>query len=297
MIVKRHKKIGIIVALLTALVYGAYPPAIRAVYADGGNATFMLLAAMFARTFIMTAFCLVTKKKLFTTKADRKMALTGGFFQAAGVLGIFGALNYLPGPIVLIIVFTHTLMLLFFMAWKGELKLNMPIIVTTFTALIGLSLALNVWHQDAPLSLLGMGLALIAALTTLSRLYLYGKQTLTKHPAVLGAETFIIALLIIIAVSLFFTPHLPQHTDTYWWVAVACLSQALGTFGMFYGIALLGSFEFSLISKIEPIFTALFSVLFIHEILNAAQYGGIVLVLGSLMVYQYLEHRKQSLSA
>ena len=61
---------------------------------------------------------------------------------------------------------------------------------------------------------------------------------------------------------------------------------------MFYAISLLGSFDYSLLSKIEPVFTALFSFLLLGEILKPLQYLGMVIVLGSLAMYQIVSNVK-----
>jgi drug/metabolite transporter (DMT)-like permease len=58
---------------------------------------------------------------------------------------------------------------------------------------------------------------------------------------------------------------------------------------MFYGIALVGAFQFSLMVKLEPVFTALFSWVVLSEVLNFSQYFGMLLVVGSLIAYQYYE--------
>ena len=47
-------------------------------------------------------------------------------------------------------------------------------------------------------------------------------------------------------------------------------------------------------AKLEPIFTSLFSVWMLNEILSVHQYFGIVLVVSSLAVYQILRRAKKA---
>jgi len=85
--------------------------------------------------------------------------------------------------------------------------------------------------------------------------------------------------------ALFFQmPRLPATLTGDAYVLLSCLSFTFGTFFMFWGISLLGSFQYSLMCKIEPIFTSIFSVLLLNEVLSAHQYGGIALVLASLLL-------------
>ena len=116
----KNKTLGIFVTLATAIAFGAYPPAVRAIYADGGNAVFILLVTTFARALALYLFCVLFHKPIFKTKKDIKITIIGGFLQALGIFGVFSALTYLPGAVVIIIVFTHTLMLLFL--WHGGVK-------------------------------------------------------------------------------------------------------------------------------------------------------------------------------
>ncbi|MFA6279721.1 MAG: DMT family transporter [Bdellovibrionales bacterium] len=290
-IIKQSDKIGIIVSIITAAVYGLYPAAARGAYADGANAIFIVLMTTSVRALLMATFCLLKRKPLYQSKDDRKMALIGGFWQAVSVIGIIGGLAYLSGPIVLVIVFTHTLMLLFFMAWRREIKLDAVTFGSTVAALIGLAFVLDLWSAQTPSHWEGVALAFMAAIATANRLYIYGRQMKSRNPAVVGAETFIVTTVILILIALFKTPVMPETISGWGWAVLCSLSLGTASFGMFYGIALLGSFRWSLFAKIEPIFTALFSVLFLSEYLKAYQYLGMGLVLGSLIVYQIITHR------
>jgi drug/metabolite transporter (DMT)-like permease len=204
------------------------------------------------------------------------------------------SLLYIPGPLAIIIVFTHTLMLLFFMAWRGEIKLDVLNIMTTISALFGLTLVLDIWHLQSKTHWIGMGLAFITALSAVSRFYVYGKQTRERHPIVVGAENFLVAAILTLLVLLFQTPKLPSSMSGYAFVIVSCASIAFANFCMFYAISILGSFQYSLMAKLEPIFTSLFSVLLLKEILGLHQYFGIGLVVGSLAGYQFLRHKTYS---
>ena len=242
-------RLGIIVAFVSAIVFGVYPVAARAVYADGGNAVFLILATTAARALSLAFFCVLKKKHLFATRDAVQQAFIGGAFQATSILGIFMALSWMSGPLVVVIVFTNTLMLLFFMMWRGEIKIDALTIILTALALFGLSLILDVWFQPQSVSLLGMMCAGIAAVATASRLYVYGRLMRTRDPAIVGAEAFLCAFLFGLLVLAFKAPQLPVSLAGYGWAAVSAGALAVGTFGMFYGIALLGSFRFSLVNK------------------------------------------------
>ena len=290
----QNLKLGIVAALASAICFGVYPAVSRFVYADGGNATFMILLTTGMRALGLWLFCLFTAKKLFKTGPDIKQGALGGFFQAISVLCIYFSLVYIPGPVMIIIVFSHTLMLLFFLAWKKEVKLNALTLLTTLAALFGLSLVLDLWVQEHNYNLFGMLLAFVAAIATGTRLYVYGREMKTRNPAVVGAENFIFAVLFILPVIFFILPQAPTSLSANGFALLAALAQTFATFGMFYGIALIGSFRFSLFLKLEPIFTALFSIIFMKEILSWHQYVGMLTVIGSLVAFQYFDGKKKA---
>ena len=282
---------AIALAVLTAVVNGFWPSAAQGAYRHGVNVVTPLLFMAFARGGALVAFCLLTRRPLFATRSALRQGVIGGFFQAVANGGMIAALVFVPGPIMIIIVFTHSMMLLFFMAWRGEMKLTAATVVATAVALAGLTLVLDLWHVHGDHSVIGMALAFIAAIATVIRLYVFGQQMRGSHPIVVGAETFVFAPLFL-SVALFFrSPMLPADSIGWVWLALLCLSTTAGIFCMFYGIGMMGAFRWSLYAKLEPIFTGLFAFLLLGETLKTYQYAGMGIVLASLAAYQIMDSR------
>lgn len=181
---------GLTIAVLAAIAFGLYPAAAKMAYADGANASFVIIVTTFARAFALSLFCLLTHKPILKSEGAVMLALSGGFFQAISIFGIIGSLAYLPGPVTITIIFTHTIMLLLFMAYRGEVTLTPLALITTLAALFGVSLVVDVWTNAHNLSLPGIALALLASIATMSRLYVFGKQVQQAEPAVVGARVF-----------------------------------------------------------------------------------------------------------
>ena len=279
----------LLIPLLAAFSFGLYPAAARLAYADGANAVFVVLTTTFARAVVMAIFCMATGKRWIPSPGEWSSVLSGGFYQALSIFGIIASLVYLPGPVTMTIIFTHTLMLLFLLAFRGEIRLSWLAVCTTLAALIGVSLVVDVWHNLDGVHWIGVSLAFMAALATVSRIYVYGKQVRDVNPAIVGAQMFSAASLFLLPLLIFEAPVAPSSLEGVSGVVWCALSLILGTFAMFYGIALLGSFKYSLMVKVEPIFTAGFSFLVLGELLNGYQYCGMVLVIVSLITYQYFD--------
>lgn len=289
----KEEKIGTILCILCAIIFGLYPPAAKAAYENGANITFVVIFTTLVRFFALFAFAIYNNQQLFQTKKDRKLGLWGGLFQAISVIGILGGTYFIPGSIVIIIMFSYSLMLLFFSSYRGRYQLNIANLTLTVTALIGLALILDVFSASSyNLNSIGIGLALLAAFATFIRIYVYGMHDKDKSPAVTGAEAFLVASILLLFLCLWQFPVFPENIFGWLMVSASALSLAIGTFGIFYGVAMLGSYRFSMITKLEPLFTALFGFLLLGEILNPFQYLGMSIVIVSLLALQLLDKQK-----
>ncbi len=292
--ISQHKELtGTIVIILSAMIFALYPSATRAVYADAGNILFIILFTTFWRAFTLSIFCLIKKHALFANKQDTKSAIINSIFQTASIIGILGGMMYLPGAIVIVIIFTNTLILYSVYAFKGKEPLNILTIISITVALIGLGLVLNVYDNFQGIHMGGLALAFMASIATAARLYSFEKLVKKQHPSVVGAETFILVMLLCCAGLFFETPVPPSSTQGWLWAWLAAASLSIGTFGMFYGIKLAGAFKVSFFGKLEPVFATIFSAILIHEFLETAQYIGIALIIGSLILYQLLKSKKK----
>jgi drug/metabolite transporter (DMT)-like permease len=139
---------------------------------------------------------------------------------------------------------------------------------------------------------MGIILAFASSLATASRVYVFGRQVKETHPAVVGSRIFILTSILSLLL-LFYKPILLPNS-TYGYIGAIASSTALmfASFGTFYGISLLGTFRYSLLVKLEPVFTAIFSYLILKETLLPIQYLGMAIVIISLVSYQIFEERK-----
>jgi drug/metabolite transporter (DMT)-like permease len=234
----------------------------------------------------MTLFCLISKRRLFKSLDDIKAGMQNGIFQTASIVGILGGMVFLPGPVVITIIFSYTTLLYLYLVFKKEEKLDFVTLLSVIAAFVGLGLVVGINNKLADLSYIGLGLSVFAALAAATRMYRYGEVLKHSDPAVIGAQTFVFVLIFSCFLFFYQVPVWPVSFQGWLWAGLAAFSLSLGTFGMFYGIKLIGSFKFAFFIKLEPIFGAVFSFLLIGETLNVVQYAGMAIVILSLCVYQ-----------
>ena len=288
--VKPNDKIGIIVAIAACIVYGFYPSASRAAYKCGANAELVLLVTTLARAVGLSLFCLMTRKPMFASWPNTRQSIASGFWQIVSTGCIIYALLTLQGPIVLTLVHTTTIMLLFTLVLKGEMRLYAYTLIALAAMFAGLTYVLDIWHEQPASNWQGYAFALLGAYAATNRLYAYNHQMKVRNPAIVGAESFVCACGFVLVLVLLRNPVFPTSIEGWGWIALGAASLVAGSFGTMYGISLLGSFKWSLFVKLEPVFTCFFAVLFLGEYLKTSQYIGIAVVIGSLIYYQIKSH-------
>jgi drug/metabolite transporter (DMT)-like permease len=284
---------GIFVTFASAIVFGLYPPAARGFYENGGNASALMLATSLFRFLFLYLYCRFRSFDFFPKSKEISSILSAGIYQSISNISLLASFLFLPGPISMTILFTHTSMLLIILCVKGERKLTPIVLFSTLSAFIGISMVVGLWGSEFEINYLGVLLAFSAAIFTVIRLYMFEKEVAKNDPIVVGARVFFIVSLSSILYCIFHRPIFHFSLLSNLWLLLASASLTIGTFGMFFAIKMIGSFKFSLFIKIEPIFTALFSFLLLKEVLLPLQYLGMLLVILSLTFYQYFEGRKE----
>lgn len=284
----------ILIILSASVLFGFSWPTVRGAYLEGANNICVIMVTTFLRGVFLAGFCFYKKQSIFENKADLVTGLRSGFVQAVSVIGILGSMVYLQAPIAIVLLFTSTLMLLFFLWFKGEIEINKWLLITTAICFVGISFVVDVWNAKLSDNLIGYILIAVGAIATTSRMYIFGRQVQHKPPAVVGAQTFVFAFLFLLLLPLYKMPELPHTMLGYVWVILGGLTASLATFAMFFAIAKVGSFHFSLYNKLEPVFGSIFSAILIGEILGIGQYIGMLIVIGSLVSYQVWDHRRKT---
>lgn len=280
-------KLGVVISILTGAFFGLGPPLSQQVYADGGNFVFVAILMMFCRGFLLVLYCTHKKLQLFASRDTLKITASGALFHSFGMTAFFGAVALLPGPLASIILYIFPLGLLVFLVWRGEATLTALSVLLVLTALAGLSLVLHVWDVHVAIDWRGVVLALLAAVFVGGRMYLHGKQLEHRSPYVVGAENFILGLVFTSFLAFWKLPTFPQTGEGYMWAALLGLAFSLGSLWTFTGMAMTGSFIWSLTGKVEPVYAAVFSAVFFHDYLTTEQYIGAAILLTSLVLYQF----------
>src|SRR5690606_5880797 len=103
------------------------------------------------------------------------------------IIGVLASLQYISAPVTITIVFTHTMMLFLYFAYRREVALQSSTVLSILFALLGVALVVDLWGNHDSNSYLGISLAFMAAIASAVRMYLFGRQLQTENPAIVGA--------------------------------------------------------------------------------------------------------------
>lgn len=281
----------ILITILSAISFAFYPPFAKAFYNLGGNPSCFIIVSTYFRTLMLLVFSKNSGEKIIPDRREIKVIFNAGVVQAISILSILAAVNYISPPVVITLLFTHTLMLLGILVIRGEKKLSFLVLLTTIFALIGITFVVGLWEASPSFSIWGICISLVAATATAIRLYLFQKELEGKNPSVVGFQIFFVVSILMTLYGFFVRPVFVQDSLAILYLALGSLSLGLGTLGMFYCIKQIGSFRWSLFLKLEPVFNAIISALLLKEILSLSQYFGMFLVIVSLVMYQLFDRK------
>ena len=287
----KHQK-ALLLSIFISLIYGIYPSFVKLSYQEGAKASAVIILTSFIRVLF---FLLSLNKEQFGqifAKKSRLISLKGGIFQFISTFSITLSLTYLSPPVMITVFFSYTFMFMIYLVLKKELQITLQLVLSLIAALFGISLVVGLWNQENHLTYQGILLVLLAGFVTFKRLYLFGKEVQKEDPNLVGARIFLV-LFLFTPLSLFISDFGYLNYRSIIYIVIAGSSLGLASLLMLYAIRDLGSFRFSIVTKTEPVFTAIIAAIFLGDILDPSNYVGIFITVFSIAYYQYYEHKNR----
>lgn len=286
--VVKNESFAIMLIVVAASSYGLYPSFTKLSYAAGVNQSYIIVFSTFIRALALSAFAFFFQKhSLRSLFPLRPAVLFAALLQALSIIGILGSLLYIPAPVMITIVFSHTFMLLLYSGYRGIEQLTPAVIASTLLALLGVGLVVDVFSESAELEVFGLSLAFMGALATAGRFFLFGQLAKAIPSVIVGGSTLFFAFFFLLPIFYFQPPAPPMTLPAHGFVWASALTLSFGSLLTFYALSIVSAFRISFILKIEPIFTSLFAVLLLGEVLSLTRYIGMALVLLSLFFYEF----------
>ena len=284
--IKRFSLSGIGVVLLAATCISLANVLAPLVYQSGTNVYTLLVLRFVLFLALGGLWIRLQTSNARIVIADRLSCYGAGLAYIVGSGALLGSFAYLPVSLAILVFYTFPFITLVLESLLDR-RLPDPIrLGCVAVAFVGVTLALGANAEN--LNLLGLGLAIIAAVGVASAFTWTGRAlkhidplVMTFHMSVSG----LVFVVVITAVSNNFSIGM-QTTLSVVLLFVAVVSFAVAFLAMFLGVRLIGASQAAMFMNLEPVFTIILAFFVLQETLSPAQLLGAALVLTSVLAAQ-----------
>ncbi|HWI53507.1 MAG TPA: DMT family transporter [Symbiobacteriaceae bacterium] len=279
--------VGAALVALSALGYSTNPIFGKFAYQAGANAVSLLaIRYTMAAAGLWLLMALRGEKRAMSTTQRLQLLALGGLGMGIVSLMYFIALEHIGASLATGLFYTYPALVALVGLARGEGMSRMGLAGLLFTGagtwlLLGNHLGGFTWE----------GALLILSAAGLYMVYIVVSSNWTRHVPPFVATTYVttgaaVTYLIIATVT---RPALPGAGAYLAGAGLALFSTILAMSAFFAGLPGVGPTRASIISTLEPVFTALLALLFLHEHLTVLQTVGILLVVAGAVAAQQRE--------
>ena len=292
MTMTRHymQYIGILCAVFAAIGYGAVPIFAKLYYEAGGStATFMFVRLVICFLVFMPVISVVRQRSFLPPRE----CLAGLAIWNAVMLGLyityFNAIEYLDASLVVILFFSYPLFVLLFEGLSRNEAIGRRQVIGAVTCFVGVCLVVTPKILSVSIGLIGVGLALLAAMIMAVNLILQKRlvQRISSYILLTSIGLYLVVPLGVYMVidGVAFGPwHLMLWVCVISTSADICLQTAL---------KFIGTVKSSSLMNFEPVIAAILGFAILGELLNIWQYGGCLIIFLSLfLIHKKRDHQK-----
>jgi drug/metabolite transporter (DMT)-like permease len=271
--------------LVAALAFASVSVFGKASFIHGADiATFLVTRGVIGSAIIWLWLKGTPRTREFT-RAEKAVALALGLLFAANVYTLFRAIAIIPVGIVELTYFLYPMVTGIVGALTGLDRLSGRGVTAALVAFAGLALMIGA-HTDG-LSWVGLAFAGAAAMFRSAMLLLTRAKLPTADPRDVSWYTMIGSSAVFV-VLLLASGEMNFPRDAIGWGALvwASLAAAIALIAMFASARRIGPFRTALIMNAEPVAVLGLSWLVLGEALNATQWVGAAIMIGSLFWFQ-----------
>lgn len=277
---------GVVCAAVSAVSYGLNPLCALYLYRDGMNAGSVLFYR-FAFAALLLGLLMAAQRKSFRLTPHEGLVLTVlGLIFAVSSLTYFVSFHYIAAGIAATIVFMYPVLVALIMALCFKERLSGPMLLAIALTLLGIGL---LYRGDGAggLSPVGVGLALVSALTYALYIVVVNRSTLVMSSVKL---TFYALLVCLMAIALFSlatgAPLQELPTPRAWCFALllGLVPTVISLVTMAVAIRCIGSTPTAILGALEPVTALVVGVAVFSEVFTPVQGLGIGAILLAVLL-------------
>ncbi len=269
--------LGAALVAVSALGYSTNPIFGKVAYAAGGNAITLGAARFTIATLLLWALVAVRPQHNRMAWGQRlRLLLLGALGMAMVALMYFSALGFMGASLATGIFYSYPAMATLVGVVRGQGLSRGAVaglLLTTAGTWMLLSNDLNGFDW------IGAALIFLAAAWYTTYLLVSERWTQGYEPVAVSAHVGSGAMLVFLTAALVTGQSFPSTPVILSGAGLALFSTVLAMITFFAGLVKVGTIRASIISTLEPVFTALLAVVVLRESLNFLQFAGIALVM------------------
>jgi drug/metabolite transporter (DMT)-like permease len=281
----RLQAIGAAMVVLSTVAIAIVPTFTKLAF-DGGSNTLTVVMARSILTVALTwLVMIVLGQSLRLGRTPLLISLATGVFYAVMLYGFLGAVAFIPVNTVILIYFTHPLLVGLVAAWLGHEVISAKMVGALIAAFAGLGLAVGL--SFASFNLAGIALAALSSVTCV--FVVVGNGRAMKQAGSLAVIFYMMlsaSITLALPLLAFGTIALPETLSGWIGFGGVAVGYTVGTLAFFCAVPILGAVRSTMISNIEPLLGIIFALVILGERVSPLQGVGIALVLASIVVME-----------
>ncbi len=286
------RSLGVMLAITSAIIYGAMPLVTKSLYQLGGNEINLVFLRCFS--VVLLLFCVNLFKKQ-SLKIDKKLVPT---LAIAGLLGVcftsiflFASYHYIASGMATTLHFAYPVIVASFGIFFAKEKTNPLKHLAVVLAGIGLILLFDL---SGKINILGLSLALISAFTYSAYILMLANSKIKSIKPLVAAFyinlfSCIFTACIGIALNRFHFDFTPAN---FAFAFICCLIIGFGGSTLFQlAVNYVGAESAAILSTFEPLTSVLLGAFVLHETFTGKMSVGMLLILSASFIIILMENR------
>lgn len=277
---------GILLVLLSACAIATVQTFARLAFEAGSNTLTVVSVRAAIGAAIIALFMLVTSADFRMKRSALLLCLLIGCAYAAMSFGFIGSVAYVPVAVAVLVFFTHPVLIAVATHVLGRERLTRRRLVLALAALVGIAITLG--QGMGGIDLRGVLLAALAS-AAITVIILLGDRVIRSGVGSVSmnfAMTVPVAALAVLVTTIAGTWAFPSTPLGWVGLVGAGVGTAVGMLAFFAAFDLIGPVRATMLSNTEPLLGIVVATIVLGEHLRTYQWGGVVLVVAALVLFE-----------
>ena len=282
--------IGIFYILLASLSVAILPNSAKFAMSDGAGMITLMVTRGIIGLVLLISLLLITRTSFFLPKSLILISIINGLLALGMIAALYAAIIYIDISLSILILCLFPVVIAIISHLRGVEIVSLIQWLCILFVLIGLSLL--ILSDKSSISFLGIFFSLIGMIFAVIITFL--SEKMTNEIGALTTTFYLNAwgLLFLIIILTSISKYLPPQSNM-GWVAMALNGVFnIGAWVFFFaGMQRIGATRASMLTSVDPIFSAILAYLLFNQFFSAPQWVGFFLVIISLFCFEYFKKK------